>query len=347
MASVPSAFGSLVEPGWPSTLPGGPDLTSAFMSAAQLKAQTNAKQQQLMNQLASYALRAQNLEHDREMDQKKFELAQQAQEIRNFSEVNDAKNAAARLAYQYEAMGARNERDKLNYDLRAKKDTDRIVGQQGLARIRNDAHNLGYQEGTQEFRNYVDAHVNEIEGLIPSSELKQTLKPIYKDENANIKAIRTALFQDKANLDADIKKEVWANSKMTGTDPVDRPDLVPDEMTGQDFFGRGGTRTGRKQIKTYNEMTGEETVNYIDATRLQELHNRRMKLIDDEKKLPKYRNDPAMGVYQDETKQLEHDKRIQQAKQAQAAAAAKGQDITIQLKQTLLGMGINPDELDE
>lgn len=58
-----TAFGPLVEPGWPSTLPGPPDLGQKFLNAFAIGSEINRRKQQLENQLAGMAIR----EHQNEM----------------------------------------------------------------------------------------------------------------------------------------------------------------------------------------------------------------------------------------------------------------------------------------
>ena len=90
-------------------MPDSPDIAGAVMTgfkegtnAWTAHANSNAKQQYYDNQLALYALKAQKMQQDREMDAAKFELAARTQELNSGYKIQSLQLAGERLAKSVE-----------------------------------------------------------------------------------------------------------------------------------------------------------------------------------------------------------------------------------------------------
>jgi hypothetical protein len=72
-------YGSQVEPGWigGAAMPGAPDIGAKFLAGLQVGISGMGKEQQYKNQLASYALKVQNMEYQQQRDADKYALAQE------------------------------------------------------------------------------------------------------------------------------------------------------------------------------------------------------------------------------------------------------------------------------
>lgn len=264
----------LVEPGWPSSLPKGPDIAGKFMSAFAIGSQVNARQRQLENQLAAMSLRERQMELNHELQRDKYDLAVQKLQMSN--EV-----ANARLALQAED----NALDRKKYDLAFNKVMDIQEAKEGLIDAEAQLAAEGLKPGDKKYM----ARFNELTAPFIGKVPNNIFKSIYSRAENNQKGA-AALHQ--RYYDSEYKHFLDdASSTLYGNDNPPNPDLTPilhpevldveeTKVGGNWWSGYQYKPTGNKIIP-YTDRAGvakERPVSVADLNRLKNRYNELMKI---------------------------------------------------------------------
>jgi hypothetical protein len=307
MPSVQSAFGPIVEPGWPSTLPGAPDLHGALMSAIQLKTQMNLKQQQLENQAMLYASRYENSERARELAGMKFEQQRQvdqwnhektlANEDYKYRQLDDLNTHRERV---YELRELDQKRQNTETDLKIQKYEE---GKKGAQYLRDVEAQL-YREGLSEEDAAYWPRRTELLQLIPgdakypSSELSAANRLAKYKSNVRGFDKRKQLKEDYEAWQKDMGNTVWGTEQLTDPWPVFYPKDLKPQMTGGGWdppFGRKEQKpTGKLIVNTWGPDGAYEK--YVDPAELRRLRQEHRALEERKKRISPQFNDPTLNI---------------------------------------------------
>jgi hypothetical protein len=290
--------GPLVAPGWPSTLPGAPDLGKTFLTAFQVGSEVNRRKQQLENQMALYALRAQKMELDRTLDEKKFLMAQDAQQrriehqadmldfykMREERIAGDVKNALDWQKEKFEVTGEA--RDALS-DVRAQLAAEHLF-----------EGDKGYPERAIELFNS-----NPYTKYLPSSSSNAWWKSLYNNHNAKATENTRTFETYRKAFDYNAREITRGGALEGGINRILDYEKLPDETKteGGKQFGWwtvGGKQvpTGRKKVQV-RAADGTLTEEAVPVERLQELRNQYQTMTEMQRKLAPVVERPDLGVY--------------------------------------------------
>lgn len=241
MPAVQTAFGPIVEPGWPDLK--GPDMGAKFLSGAYIMGNINAKTQALQNQMAQYALKAQGLEQENALNEKKFALAQQGQEQKY-----DMANWRADIAERRLQLGG----DAFN--LTAQKYEDRITGNQAMIGAAASLAQDGIGKDDPRYPDEFLRRVTAASAKGDPSVYHQLVQSNINDYNINANRQDAVLQRQEKMLLDKIGSKLYGDPTLHLTGPIEHPENYPEETSG------GGWGWGNFGLPTYK--AGEEKTGY-------------------------------------------------------------------------------------
>jgi hypothetical protein len=299
-----TAFGPLVEPGWPSSLPGPPDLGKIFLNAAYLGSEMSRKKQQLENQLQLYALKAQQSEGQMALQEQKFGLAQQAMDLRHEKDVQDIEKTRDAMQRGWESLGLREQQLDIN-----KSREDRIAEHQ--KKIADGALGALQTQGEMGGKDpldpgyvtdYYSTLIKNTGGNLPPATVNSILRNVKNDRNQKLAQAEKANADELKYFQERVGSELYGNPKITNPDPYLHPEKYGDEpkpQTWSDWFqGAPRQTTGNKLIPIRDPSTGKvidtRKASVDDLTR----YNKEYRdIVARGQKLPRQEADPSLGVY--------------------------------------------------
>jgi hypothetical protein len=306
MPAVQSAFGPIVEPGWPSTLPGSPDLAGAFLNAARIGSENNARQQRLENQLAYYAMRTQGMQNIGQMREQQFGLAQQRMQ-------QQMENQAAALGLRQQAMDQnasfQNQRIDIGnkgmdirqqlLDLAGQKVADRQEGSAGVLQAQQDMANQGINPGDPNYYNAFNQALIANNANKSPVEMRAAMALAARTQNSaafNLTKVNeaeyNAFMQNYGNT-------VGRSKNFTDLTPILNPGAYqPETKTTGGFLGFGGTTTptGNITIPLLNAQGRQVGKNAVPASTLADLNAQYQAIMQRRNQIPHRINDPSLGV---------------------------------------------------
>lgn len=218
MPAVQTAFGPIVEPGWPDLK--GPDMGAKFLSGAYIMGNINAKRQELENKMAMYALKMQQMEGEDSLKEKRYQLAvdtlqsniqHKDQMLELQGRGADAKDAMVQLALN--KFDQRNAGDKAMFD----------AATNVLTTVPKD---------DERFPNaFLQAVTSNARDADPAK-ARMLIQTNVNDYNINANRQDTALAHREKMLLDKIGSKLYGDPTLHFTDPIEHPELYPEEMTG-------------------------------------------------------------------------------------------------------------------
>lgn len=218
MPAVQTAFGPLVEPGWPDLK--GPDLGAKFLSGAYIMGNINAKRQELENKIAALSLKSMSDEADNARKDGMYQLA-----VERLQSSNQFKDQEIQLRTQ--AGEARDARVQLAFD----KFDQRNAGNKALFDAANNVLTTIPKDDERFPNAFVQAVTNNARDADPAM-YRTLIKTNIDDYNLNANRQNTALVHQEKMLLDKIGSRLYGDPTLHLTDPIEHPELYPEEMTG-------------------------------------------------------------------------------------------------------------------
>lgn len=243
MPAVQTAFGPIVEPGWPDLK--GPDMGAKFLSGAYIMGNINAKRQALENQMAQYALKIQGMEQENSLKEKKYELDKQALEQRGDVGFWRADIAERRLGLQGDiAQSVVDEKQK------------KIDGNRAVINAVTSMYQDGIGKDDPRYGDELPRRVISASPYADQALIRQVLQANLGDYNLNANRQDQALIhREKMFLDK-MGSKLYGDPTLHLTGPIEDPSQYPEEKTGGSYFGPFGLPTFKKSKE---ELTGYRT----------------------------------------------------------------------------------------
>jgi hypothetical protein len=267
MPSVQTSFGPLVEPGWPSTLPGQPDISKNFLSGFQLAATVKGKQLALQNQLANYSLKMQQMQNEDEMSKAKYELA-----VARLASSNDI--ARERLDFQRDRASTladfamqRENRLQSVIDDKVKTKAESEDASFNLNLLPSQLAEEGYQKGTNEYYNQWRARAAPDLSKLPTSLRKSAEANALKEYKDSRDFQLKMLESDEKAFAHDYGRVVQSGDDLNiNLAPMLHPETLEPETTGW-FWDKkktgkvvvGTTPEGKPRTTTMDELNKFKT----------------------------------------------------------------------------------------
>lgn len=284
-----SSFGPLVEPGWPSTLPKGPDLGHAFLSAFAIGSQVNARQRSLENQLAMMSLREKQMEYNQQHREDMYNLAVQKMENQNIFQ-----------ARRLELAAEDNALDRKKYEFAFNKVLDQQEAKEGLINAQATLAAEGLKFGDKGYIERFNQLTAPFIGRVPNNTLNAFMRMIYNNHNG-------AATQQQRFYDSEYKHFIDdAASTLYGNDNPPNPDLTPilhpemyqvqkEKVSGNWWSGYEYKNTDRKIIP-YTDKVGQPKQREVKISDIDRLNKRYQELMKMKDNLAPKVDDPDLGV---------------------------------------------------
>jgi hypothetical protein len=303
MPSVQSAFGPIVEPGWPSTLPGQPDLIGAYQSAFQLHAAVNARRQEAEIELANHILRAKQAQYDNVMREKEFGLASKKVDLDYGAKIRGYEMREERLTKNWEDK----ERDD---KWRERKYNDIMSAKDALLGL-DDA--VGKSPGEEGYPEEFDAAARSVRdklSLLPNQVFNSMRNKKMKSHNENAASAWSQFHQDEKSLSEDISKSAFAGKLETNYGSILDYNLLEPETKGTGLRGWFGWGTENKPTgKLLVPQPGGGTLP-VAVSELQRLKKRIQDVEARRLHLPYTVHIPEVGVYDEGKEPAPNDARM-------------------------------------
>jgi hypothetical protein len=275
-------------------MPGSPDLSKTFLSAAALSAQTNARTMQYEAQLAHYASMADEARKTGALREQQFNLNQQRSDLAHEDRVRGLENQAERDR----RIAEDKERDdkfrdqKFQTTLDQKQDV--IDAKEGMARATSTLISEGLYQGMKGYDKRYMELTDPYMGRLPNQSFNAERKA-QLDGHAKIATQKWAQFhQAEQSFKGDVMNTLY-NGQFGGYDPLLAPSsTLKPEMQGAGFFHpfTPDTPTGRVLIKQPDGT--ERPVAAQQVTRLKSAWDA---LQQQKGELPETGHNPEAGVY--------------------------------------------------
>lgn len=256
-----SAFGPLVEPGWPDLTKGAPDIGASFMkgiAGAATIAEIGAKRQRLENQLAMYALKMQDMEADNALARDRFDLAVKAQQLNSEQKQGALELAKERATNQadhwYNMHQEAIAREGRLSDTQKRKDEDKAKVEEASAnletvRARVQAENPNLEPGSDAFLAKLREAASADIGKLPTSSRNKWdaifLHQHNEDRNFQVKSLDT----DRKIFNSNVARVLQAGDTLNiDYDKFLHPETLPPYQTKEG--GWFGTGVGAKTVDT-------------------------------------------------------------------------------------------------
>lgn len=295
MPSVQTAFGPIVEPGWPSTLP-KPDIADKFVAGAALGAQMNLKRQNLERQLQELALKNQNLEFQHYNDTRNFLLKQSLGEERNDIARQrmegwreQALMSNERLNQELALHQREQDRKEQNADMKWMQEDAKYRA----AQIPYELDKEGVERGTAEWLKRYNEKRSGIYGL-PNAVSTAIDRNAFNAYNVDAERARKAEIDKEKAYYRDVQDKVWGDGITTDLNPIFHPEQYDKELKGTYGFRKP---TGNIIIGKVKTPSGEVKKRVINPSVLTEMNKRWYELEAEKQKIGKPVIDPHVGVY--------------------------------------------------
>lgn len=304
-----TAFGPLVEPGWPDLK--GPDIAEKFLAGAALGANINAKQKALENQLALYSLRAQGAENLNEIREKQYELARDKMMLGNqvaWANVDLAQQRVQGMLTNQEQLRAlasdkvQIANDRLQEEINNnRKKWDRWNSQQKaqsqMMGIEAQVLGEGLTPGTEEYKRRVTQLSSNFAGQLSPSVYNGVQRTLFMNNNAAWQQKRTAVLDQEKAFRDDIKDNVWGDGITTDLRPILHPEQFPHPKKGNWW---SGYETDPNSIEIpAKDPTGMPYQRPVAIKTLQDMKKRYEELQKTKSQIGTGINRPDLGVYTD------------------------------------------------
>ena len=247
-----TAFGPLVEPGWPDLK--GPDMGQKFLAGAALGAEMNRRKQALENQLALYALKAQQMENQNSIRERQFELATQVADWKHEKDVQGLNDASRRIDLARDGMDLREQA----FNFKTEKERQRQEGVAGIFNALSELDAEGIKPGDPNYEREVLSRTAPFAATAPSAVVNNVQRNALNKHNDAIKQSRIAFDSEQRQFYNDIGRVLYGGNTLTqNLDPILHPEKLPDETSG----GIGGWSIGPYK----NKPTGNKIVTGPDG----------------------------------------------------------------------------------
>jgi hypothetical protein len=298
MPAVQTAFGPLVEPGWPTTMGTQPDFAKSLSSGFELAATLKGKQLALQNQMFNNLLKMQAMDNEMANNKTKAEIA--VQKLTASNELGHERLEAYKERGDNIAIFAREREDRL-HSLVDEKIKDKQKSDEAsfeLNMLPQQLASEGFTPGTEEYYNQLRArsapHLAVLQPSLRKSAESGILSKYKDDRSFNLKQLES----DERAFAHEYGREVTGDDLNIDTYPMYHPDKLPDQKTGGYFWTDIGAKTtGKKLVKGIDPSTGQPGDRPIAVQRLTDFKTRYEKLIKRREKLGPDVNRPDLGIH--------------------------------------------------
>lgn len=291
MQAFGGPFGPVIAP----QMPEGTDVTTPFLTGAQMAMQNNAKQRALENQAQLYALKLQNMEHERTLDWARYgisaqRLQQDAEQKGRMYELAVTRGDIAEQLANARAIGIQNRLNIAQQQVEAKSGTEKALG---------DLEAAGVTPGDPTYLAKAYEALRPYAGRLPNPVYDQMISGINARHDKAASNMWRMFNLDKTTLDRDVGGTVGYDANLqpmyeaiynpaTVLKPNTRGLFHPKPVLGED-----GQPTYIAQIK---DASGNTKPSVVTTTQLNALKQRNEDLETHHDMLPGFSPTGAMRI---------------------------------------------------
>lgn len=310
-----TAFGPLVEPGWPN-LPQS-DLGTKFVNAFAIGTEISRRKQALENQLAGMALKAQAMENQTQLREMQFGLAQQRLEFDRDKALQNAEFARERLGMADQTLGLR----QAMFDAKQQKLSDAAEGTANLFNAEASLAEEGIHPGD---KNFEAEYLRRISNTgAPPSVISAAARTALSNHYAQVR-------NRERDFDAQMKAfrerfgaEVFGNPMIQDVSVLGDPKSLPDDTTTTGVWPFRETKPTGKKLVSSVDPSGVALNKPVSLSVLEKYKKQYDQLIAGKNDIPLTHDHSDLGVYSQPANTMrERAQRIQSDPTASTAAKA-------------------------
>ena len=286
-----TAFGPLIEPA--ATYPGAaqpPDLGQKFLNAFYIGSEINRRKQQLENQLAIAALKAQQQENMMSLREQQFGLAQQKADWQHQKDMQMVEFAGERMGLGQQALDIK----QAIFDRETQKRSDEGEAVQKFFQNEAEMAQRGIRPGTE---NYETELFNSMPPNLPASLRNNILKTRLTE---NVNTANNMERQNAVAMDSFAKRvgrEVFGTPTIQDFTILKDPDSLPSKWTQEGVWPFKTTKIDPKIKLVPSYDPGDvQTIKEVPLSTLKSFKKEYEDLLEQKSHLPVLHDHPDLGV---------------------------------------------------